>query len=242
MLLKANNLCAGYGQIQVLNDVSLEVGEGEVVVIIGANGGGKSTLMKSVCGLVKPRSGSVVYDSRDVTGWKPHELLGAGISLVPEGRYIFPDQTVRDNLLLGAYARIRRGEKKRVEADMETYFAMFPVLGERRNQLGGTLSGGEQQMLAVSRGLIANPRLLIIDELSLGLAPKVVRELFGVIGRLNRAGTTILLVEQMARLGLEVCHRGYVLEAGRVVLSGTRAELLSNPRVLEAYVGKSSIE
>ena len=240
MLLKVENLFAGYGQIQVLNDVSMHIDTGEIVVVIGANGGGKSTLLKSICGLIKPRSGRVTYKSKNVTGRPPHELLNEGVSLVPEGRYIFPDQTVRENLLLGAYARLRRGQAREVRDDIEKYYDLFPILRERRNQLGGTLSGGEQQMLAVSRGLISNPELLIIDELSLGLAPKVVLGLFDVLVKLNKMGTTILLVEQMARLGLGVCHRGYVLEAGRVVLTDTKENLLANPRVMEAYVGKSS--
>jgi branched-chain amino acid transport system ATP-binding protein len=238
MLLEIEGLSAGYGLIQAISDVSLNIAQGEIVVVIGANGGGKSTLLKSVCGLMQPRSGRVLYKGVDITGRSAHDLVKAGISLVPEGRQVFPDQTVRENILLGAYTRLRKGEKREVEADLERYFVLFPILGERREQFAGTLSGGEQQMLALSRGLMSRPDLLMIDELSLGLAPKVVSELFEVLVRLNRQGTTILLVEQLAWLGLGVCHRGYVLEAGRIVLSGDREELLRNPSVLEAYVGK----
>lgn len=240
MLLEVSNLNTHYGRIKAIEGVSLSLSQGEIVVVIGANGGGKSTLLKAIVGLVSPSSGSIKYEGRDITTKKPHDLIAEGICLIPEGRQVFPDLTVHENLTLGAYKRLRQRQHSQVEHDIEKYFDLFPVLGQRRNQLAGTLSGGEQQMLALARGLMSRPKLILIDEMSLGLAPKVARGLFGTLEQLNQEGKTILLVEQLAWMALGICHRGYVLEGGRIVLKGTREELLSNPKVIEAYVGKKT--
>jgi len=240
MLLEVSGLHAHYGRINAIDDVSLSLDRGEIVVVIGANGGGKSTLLKAIVGLVTPSSGCIKYDGKDITTQKPHELIAEGICLIPEGRQVVPDLTVQENLALGAYRRLRRHKRKEVEKDITKHFDLFPVLGQRRDQMAGTLSGGEQQMLAVARGLMSRPRVLLIDEMSLGLAPKVMQSLFKTLEQLNQEGLTVLLVEQMAWMALRVCHRGYVLEGGRIILQGTREELLSNPKVIEAYVGKKS--
>ena len=238
MLLEVSGLTAHYGRINAIDDASLSLDKGEIVVIIGANGGGKSTLLKAIVGLVTPSSGSIKYNGRDITRKKPHELISEGICLIPEGRQVVPDLTVKENLDLGAYRRIRRHQRKEVEKDITKYYDLFPILGQRRDQVAGTLSGGEQQMLAMARGLMSRPRVLLIDEMSLGLAPIVVQGLFKILKQLNQEGLTVLLVEQLAWLALGVCHRGYVLEGGRILLEGTQEELLSNPKVIEAYVGK----
>jgi branched-chain amino acid transport system ATP-binding protein len=240
MLLEISGLHAHYGRINAIDDVSLSLDREEIVVVIGANGGGKSTLLKAIVGLVTPSSGSIKYDGKDITAQKPHDLIAEGLCLIPEGRQVVPDLTVQENLTLGAYRRIRSHKKKEVEKDIKKYFDLFPVLGQRREQMAGTLSGGEQQMLAVARGLMSRPKVLLIDEMSLGLAPKVVQSLFKTLKQLNQEGLTVLLVEQMAWMALRICHRGYVLEGGRITLQGTREELLSNPKVIEAYVGKKS--
>ena len=240
MLLEISGLSAQYGSIIAISDISLDLDRGEIVVVIGANGGGKSTLLKSIVGLVTPSAGTVSYEGRDITKAKPHELIAEGVCLIPEGRQVVPDLTVQENLSLGAYKRLRQHGRKEVEKDMAKHFELFPVLGQRRNQMAGTLSGGEQQMLAMARGLMSRPKVLLIDEMSLGLAPKVVQDLFKTLRQLNQEGLSILLVEQMAWLALQVCHRGYVLEGGRIILQGTREELLANPKVIEAYVGKRS--
>jgi branched-chain amino acid transport system ATP-binding protein len=225
---------AGYGAVEALQGVTLEVGEGEVVALVGSNGAGKTTTLLSISGIVRARAGRVVWEGREIQNRPPHEIVRLGIVHVPEGRRIFPRLTVLENLEMGAYARRDRAG---VRADLERVYGLFPVLRDRRAQPGGTLSGGEQQMLAVGRALMARPRLLVLDEPSLGLAPLVARRIFEVLGELHRSGTSILLVEQNARAALGLAARGYVLEGGRVVLAGPARELLEDPRVRSAYLG-----
>jgi branched-chain amino acid transport system ATP-binding protein len=236
-LLEAAGLSVAYGRIEAVRGVDLRVEEGELVGVIGSNGAGKTSLMRALAGVVRPAAGRVRFAGADVTGLPSHRMVAAGLSLVPEGRQVFADQTVEDNLLLGAYHRIGR-DRAGVEEDFARVFALFPRLAERRFQLAGTLSGGEQQMLAIGRGLLARPRLLAIDELSLGLAPRVLDQLFPVLTALNRDGLAILLVEQMAIYALAVTARTYVMEQGRVLLEGRSAELARDPRVLTAYLGR----
>jgi branched-chain amino acid transport system ATP-binding protein len=232
-MLEVSDLHAGYGRVEVLRGVSFHVARGEIVVLIGPNGAGKTTTLKAVAGLLPARQGDIRFEGRQVAGTPAHRLVRDGIALIPEGRMVFPDQTVRDNLLLGAFGR--RGDG--IEADIERHFGRFPILREREGQLAGTLSGGEQQMLAIARGLMARPRLLLLDEPSLGLAPRLVREVFGVLPRLREEGLTLLLVEQMALLALGIADRAYVLERGRIVLEGTGQDLLRDPAVARAYLG-----
>jgi ABC-type branched-subunit amino acid transport system ATPase component len=221
--------------MEVLSDVSFEVARGEIVVIIGANGAGKTTALKTVAGLLAPRAGTIRFEDREIAGRPVHRVARHGIALVPEGRLVFPDQTVLDNLRLGAYARPAAG----VAADLEAQLVRFPILRERRDQLAGTLSGGEQQMLALARGLMARPRLLLLDEPSLGLAPRLVRELFATLAGLRAQGLTLLVVEQMAEVALSIADRGYVLEHGRIVLAGPAADLARDPGVARAYLGQA---
>ncbi len=234
-LLKLEDVHAYYGPIEALKGISLEVKEGEIVALIGANGAGKSTVLMTISGALAPRQGRIEFLDQDITGLPTHEIVGRGISQVPEGRRIFPRLTVNENLEMGAFLRRDRHE---IDADRATIFEQFPILKERRSQLGGTLSGGEQQMLAIGRALMARPRLLLLDEPSLGLAPIVVRKIFEIIRAINRLGKTILLVEQNARAALTLAHRGYVMETGRVVMADEAHALLSNPRVREAYLGE----
>ena len=236
-MLEVRDLHVHYGSVEAVKGISLELNEKEIVTVIGANGAGKSTILKAIIGLTTPSSGMILLQGQEIIGRKPYNLMKMGICLIPEGRQIFPDLTVHENLLLGAYYRLRRREKASVEADIEKYFDLFPILGERSTQLGGTLSGGEQQMLALARGLMSSPRLLLIDEPSLGLAPKLIKDIFDTLRFLNQEGKTILLIEQLARLGLGICERGYVLENGKIVLEGTGKELLTDSKVVEAYVG-----
>jgi branched-chain amino acid transport system ATP-binding protein len=238
MMLEVRDLHVHYGNIEAVRGISLEVDQGEIVVVIGANGAGKSTTLKAVMGLIIPSSGKILFQGQEITGRKAYQITRVGISLVPEGRQVFPDLSVNENLLLGAYHRIRRGEKEAVGRDIERYFGLFPILRDRSNQPAGTLSGGEQQMLALSRGLMSSPKLLLMDEPSLGLAPKIARNIFETLKILNKEGRTVFLVEQLAWLGLRICTRGYVIENGQIVLKGTGNELLSNSKVIEAYVGK----
>jgi branched-chain amino acid transport system ATP-binding protein len=234
-LLELRGVGAGYGAIAALTDVSLAVGAGEIVTLIGANGAGKSTALMAICGVVPARAGEILFAGRTIRRLPAAEIVRLGVVQVPEGRRIFPRLSVAENLEMGAFCR---RDPDSVRRDRDAVHALFPVLAERRRQMGGTLSGGEQQMLAIGRALMAGPRLLLLDEPSLGLAPLVVRQIFDVIGRMNRErGTTILLVEQNAHLALQTAHRGYVLETGRVVLSGTGAALLDNPAVQSAYLG-----
>jgi branched-chain amino acid transport system ATP-binding protein len=247
-MLKVRNLEAGYGSLRVLKGLSLHVFPGEVVAIIGANGAGKSTLLGSLAGLVRPAAGSVTLKGADITGSRPEKILEAGCSLVPEGRKLFAPMTVRENLELGGYAVRRRfgGSRGRreSEADMESVFGLFPLLRERERQLAGTLSGGEQQMLAVGRSLMSRPELIMLDEPSMGLAPLVIKQIFAAIVSLSGRGKTILVVEQNAKAILKIADRGYVMETGSLVLEGTGQELLANRDVQRAYLGKeySSIE
>jgi branched-chain amino acid transport system ATP-binding protein len=233
-LLDIAGLSVQYGGIQALQNVDLQIYPGEVVTLIGANGAGKSTMLRSISRLLSPRSGRISYDGRDITGLRPHEVVRLGIAQSPEGRRMLARQSVYDNLLLGAYTR---ADSAAVQADIARQFERFPRLAERRGQLAGTLSGGEQQMLAIARALMSRPRLLLLDEPSLGLAPLIVREIFAIIRELHASGVTLLLVEQNARLALQNADRGYVLEAGRITIEGRAAELLTDERVRKAYLG-----
>lgn len=238
MLLEAENVSTFYGQIRALNNVHLQVGQGEIVAIIGANGAGKTTLLNTICGVHPPREGKVVFCGQDITHLPAEEVVRLGISHVPERRQVFGTMSTLDNLILGAYHRYGREKKADIEADMERVFQLFPILKARQKQMAGTLSGGEQQMLAIGRGLMARPKLLLLDEPSLGLAPLLVREIFRVMTDLREHGTTILLVEQNARAALRIADRAYVLETGKVALEGTAQELLADERVQSAYLGK----
>jgi len=233
-LLRIDDLSIRYGHVQALEHVSLEVRAGEVVTLIGANGAGKSTALRSISRIVPIHRGTIAFDNRDIGGARPSEVVRLGIAQVPEGRRMLARQSVLDNLLLGAYTRTNATE---IQADVDQQFARFPRLAERRHQLAGTLSGGEQQMLAIARALMSRPRLLLLDEPSLGLAPLIVRGIFEIIRGLHEAGVTILLVEQNARLALQIADRAYVLEAGRLTISGRSAELLTDERVRRAYLG-----
>ena len=234
-MLKLESVKVSYGAIQAVKDVSLEVRAGEVVTIIGANGAGKSTLLKSIVGLEPVAEGRVLIDGNDCTKVPGHRRVGLGVALSPEGRGVFADQTVRENLLLGAYSRKNGGGSTEVAIERE--FKRFPRLRERQHQLSGTLSGGEQQMLAISRALMSEPRLLLLDEPSLGLAPLIIKDIFTAIRQLRESGLTILLVEQMAKQALGVADRAYVLETGCITLEGSGRELLDNPKVKAAYLG-----
>ena len=236
VLLQVDNIHTYYGNIHALHGISLYVNVGEIVTLIGANGAGKSTTIRSVSGIMHPREGTIIFDGQPIHNTPAHELVGRGIAQSPEGRRIFPRLTVRDNLLMGAYLRQNR---KEIELDMERVFELFPRLKERTNQLGGTLSGGEQQMLAIGRAMMARPRLLLLDEPSMGLAPVLVDTIFDIIRQINAQGTTILLVEQNALMALEVACRGYVLQSGSVVLSDNADALLKNEMVRKVYLGEN---
>jgi len=233
-LLAVENLTIRYGRVQALEQVSLEVHAGEVVTLIGANGAGKSTTLRSISRIIPVHRGRIAFDARDISGARPSDVVRMGIAQVPEGRRMLARQSVVDNLVLGAYTRSDGAE---IQADLERQFARFPRLAERRHQMAGTLSGGEQQMLAIARALMSRPRLLLLDEPSLGLAPLIVRAIFQIIRDLHAAGVTILLVEQNASLALQIADRAYVLEAGRLTISGPAAALLSDERVQRAYLG-----
>jgi branched-chain amino acid transport system ATP-binding protein len=234
-LLALEKLEVAYGGIRAVKGVDLHVEPGELVCLIGANGAGKTTTLKAITGLVRNGGGRIVYDGHDLAGLKPHEIARRGLALVPEGRGIFAQLTIEENLAMGAYAR---DDKAGVQADVERAYTLFPRLKERRGQVAGTLSGGEQQMLAIGRALMGRPRLLLLDEPSMGLAPLMVERIFEVIRTIAAEGVTLLLVEQNARLALEASHRGYVLEGGTVALQGVASELLHNPRIREAYLGE----
>jgi len=237
-MLRVRSLQVRYGAVEVLHGVSLHVDPGEIVTIAGANGAGKSTLLNTIAGVVRPSDGAVRFQDQDLTAAEPHELVGAGCVLVPEGRQIFPDLTVQDNLLLGGFLRWRKESRRVAREEIARVCGMFPVLGRRRDQRAGTLSGGEQQMLALGRALMGRPRLLMLDEPSIGLAPLVVKEIFAAISGLRERGVTILLVEQNARAALSISDRGYVMETGRIMLEGTAPELAANHDVRRAYLGK----
>ena len=234
-MLKINNLNVSYGGIKALQNVSLEVPEGKIVTLIGANGAGKSTLLKSIAGIVSPESGEISFLGNNIVGNKVYKTVSEGIALVPEGRKVFTDLTVAENLRIGAYLR---NDKKEIEKDMEWVYSLFPRLKERNWQYAGTLSGGEQQMLAVGRALMSRPKLMMMDEPSLGLAPLVVQDIFSIIKEVNKTGVTILLIEQNANMALKTADLGYVLETGKIVLTGSGKELLENESVKEAYLGK----
>jgi branched-chain amino acid transport system ATP-binding protein len=232
-LLSVSNLEVAYGNIPALRGIDLDVNKGEIVTLIGANGAGKTTTLRTISGLLKPKVGEVTYDGRTITGIKPHVITAMGVSHVPEGRGIFANLTVNDNLELGAYLR----KDKIKQSEYDRIFTLFPVLKERIKQSAGTLSGGEQQMLAISRALMSKPQVLLLDEPSLGLAPQMVQTIFRVIKDINAEGTTILLVEQNAHMALVTAHRGYVMETGRIVLTDDTKALLSSDRIKKAYLG-----
>lgn len=232
-MLKIDNLEVAYGGIKAVKGISLEVPDGEIVTLIGANGAGKSTTLRTIVGLVKARAGSILWDGEELIGASTESIVGKGITLVPEGRRVFPDLSVLENIRIGAYMR-----KDALERDIEMVYSLFPRLRERSWQLAGTLSGGEQQMLAVARALMSKPRLIMMDEPSLGLAPLVVQDIFKIIQEINRNGMTVLLIEQNANMALQIAHKGYVLETGTITMSGTGKELLEDSRVREAYLGK----
>lgn len=233
-LLTLDTVHVYYGLIHALKGISLTVEAGEIVTLLGANGAGKTTTLRAISGLQRPRAGRIVLDGHDLTALRPHEIVALGVGHVPEGRRIFPRLSVEENLALGAFT-VR--DRATIEQRRDEVFTLFPRLAERRHQPGGTLSGGEQQMLAIGRALMLKPRILLLDEPSMGLAPVVVENIFDVLRQLNAQGTTILLVEQNARMALEIAHRGYVLETGQIVLSGPAAELASDPKVQAAYLG-----
>ena len=233
-LLKLDNVHTYYGNIHALKGISITVDEGEIVTLIGANGAGKSTTLKTISGLLYPREGKVYLEGNDLTKYRAHEIVKMGVVHVPEGRRVFSRLTVMENLEMGAFTR---SDKASIQKDLKRVFELFPRLEERQNQVAGTLSGGEQQMLAMGRALMSNPRILLLDEPSMGLAPVLVDLIFDTIEELNRQGMTILLVEQNALLALEVAHRGYVLETGRIVLAGDAKKLKEDPQVKEAYLG-----
>lgn len=237
-LLAAENLELGYGQLAVCRDISLNVNEGEIVALIGANGAGKSTMLRAIAGLLAPRSGSINFRGRDITRLPSHERTLLGVALVPEGRHVFPFLTVRENLELGGFKNRRDAAK--IRSMIEGIFSMFPRLRERSGQNAGTLSGGEQQMLVLGRAMMSEPKLLCLDEPSLGLAPIVVRDIFRTIRTVNESGTGVLLVEQNARYAFETASRGYVLQTGRVMVSGSCADLAKDARVREAYLGRAA--
>jgi branched-chain amino acid transport system ATP-binding protein len=236
-MLRIDGLNASYGSIRVLKDLSIQVPAGKVVSIIGANGAGKSTLLKSISGIMKINGGRILYKERNIAGMPANRIVRLGISQVPEGRQIFAYLTVRDNINLGAYHYFKRSNRLEIKERIERVYQMFPILEKRSKQIAGTLSGGEQQMLAIGRALMGRPELLLLDEPSMGIAPLVVREIFNVIKQLNQSGVTVLLVEQNARAALKVAHHSYVIERGEIVLEGLAAELLDNPKVKEHYLG-----
>ncbi|UCD33599.1 MAG: ABC transporter ATP-binding protein [Desulfobacterales bacterium] len=236
-MLKIEGISAAYHSIPVLKDVSIHVPKGKVVSIIGANGSGKSTLLKAISGLIKINQGRIQYQDQDITAIPAHRIVGLGISLVPEGRQLFAHLSVQDNIRLGAYHYFKKSNRAEIEQSVKQAYQIFPILEKRSKQIAGTLSGGEQQMLAIARALMGRPELLLLDEPSMGIAPLIVREIFNVIVNLNQAGTTILLVEQNAKAALKVAHHSYVLESGNIVLEGIAAELLHNPKVKEVYLG-----
>ena len=233
-MLRVEDINVYYGAIHAIKGISLEVNDGEIVALIGSNGAGKSTTLRTISGLMKPKTGRIMYDGEDITGVPAHKIVGKGLCQVPEGRHVFANMTVLENLELGAYLRT---DKEGIEKDMEMVFEKVPRLLERKNQLSGTLSGGEQQMLAMARALMSRPKLLLLDEPSMGLAPLLIKEIFNIIKEINASGTTVLLVEQNANMALSIADKAYVLETGRITLSGTAAELASSEEVRKAYLG-----
>jgi branched-chain amino acid transport system ATP-binding protein len=237
-VLRIKNLESGYGRLKVLKKVTMHIRAGEIVTIIGANGAGKSTLLRTVSGLIGARSGEILFDMAEIGNLPTEEIVFRGCSLVPEGRQVFGPMTVRENLLLGAYPQYRRKRPGEIRDDLERVNAIFPRLKERERQLAGTLSGGEQQMLAIARALMARPKLVMMDEPSMGLAPLVIRDIFAIVTRLRDEGCTVLLVEQNAKAALAIADRGYVLETGRIIMEGSAEDMLSNREVQRAYLGR----
>lgn len=233
-MLQVNNMDVYYGNIHALKGVSLEVNEGEIVTLIGANGAGKTTLLKTLSGLLKPKHGTILYNKQQIGGKPAQQIVKSGVIHVPEGRRVFANMTVEENLELGAFLR---KDRDGIKKDLEHVFELFPILKERRKQLAGTLSGGEQQMLAIGRAIMAKPKLLLLDEPSMGLAPIIVQQIFEIIQTINKEGTTILLVEQNANMALSIADRAYVIETGKIVLSGTAQELKESEQVKAAYLG-----
>ena len=233
-MLELRQVNTYYGKIQALQDVSIRIDDGEIVTLIGANGAGKSTTLMTVCGILHPRSGEIVWNGAPIHQLPPHDIVKLGISQVPEGRLIFPELTVRENLDLGAFLR---NDRDGIARDLDYVFELFPILKERISQQGGTLSGGEQQMLAVGRALMARPKLLLLDEPSLGLAPIIIQQIFSIIQKVNADGTTVFLVEQNANQALRIAHRGYVMENGRIAMEGRASDLLASEEVRKAYLG-----
>ena len=236
-MLKVRDLVVAYGGIEALKGISLDVPDGKIVTLIGANGAGKSTLLRSIIGLVKVKSGNVEYNGDKLTGLNSQQIVSKGLTLVPEGRRVFPNLTVLENLRIGAYMR---KDEDGIAADIKRIYEIFPRLEERNWQMAGTLSGGEQQMLALGRALMSRPKLMMMDEPSLGLAPLVIKEIFNIIRSINENGTTVLLVEQNANMALKVAHHAYVLETGRIMMEGSGKELLENEEIKEAYLGKEA--
>jgi len=233
-ILEIKDLVVSYGGIEAVKGIDLSIEEGKIVTLIGANGAGKSTTLKTIAGLVKPKNASILFEGQEILGKTPDQIVSMGITLVPEGRRVFPNLTVKENLRIGAYLR-----KDNLTEDMDYVYSLFPRLKEREWQLAGTLSGGEQQMLAVGRALMAKPKLIMMDEPSLGLAPLVVKGIFDIIRTINEAGITVLLIEQNANMALKTAHWGYVMETGRITMQGTGMELYENEQIKEAYLGKS---
>jgi len=239
-LLEVNDLHVAYGELGVVRGVSFSVERGEIVTILGSNGAGKTTMLRSLAGLIRPTGGSVQFAGRHIQNLPPHVIANLGLALVPEERHLFPEHTVWENLELGAYRRLRDGGREGFKRSLADIVELFPRIQERLEQPAGLLSGGEQQMVAIARALVASPQLLLLDEPSLGLAPIILRTIFDTFTQLKARGLTILIVEQMAWLGLEICDRAHVLETGRFTVSGTSKELIANPRVMEAYLGVSA--
>lgn len=235
-MINVNDLVVSYGGIEALKGVSIKVDRGEIVTLVGANGAGKSTLLRSIVGLVKPKNGTITYEGKNILGEKSQKIVTSGITLVPEGRRVFSNLTVLENIKLGSYAR---KDSKEIQKDIEWVYKLFPRLKERSWQLAGTLSGGEQQMLAVGRALLSRPKLLMMDEPSLGLAPLIVKDIFSIIKQIREQGVTVLLIEQNANVALKIADRGYVLETGRITIEGTGKDLLENDDIKKAYLGES---
>ena len=237
-MLRIRNLESGYDRLKVLRHISIHVSSGEIVTIIGANGAGKTTLLKTIAGLIRAQAGEMLFEKQEITRLSPERIVFLGCSLVPEGRQVFAPMTVRENLILGGYVQYQRNKKNEVDADLDRIFGLFPRLKEREAQLAGTLSGGEQQMLAIGRALMARPKLIMMDEPSMGLAPLIVKDIFATVRRLRDEGSTVLLVEQNAKAALGIADRGYVLETGRIILEENAEDLLSNRDVQRAYLGR----
>ena len=234
-MLTVDNIDVYYGAIHAIKGISLSVNQGDITTLIGSNGAGKSTTLHTISGLLKPKNGKITFEDKDITGMAAHKIVGMGLVQVPEGRHVFANMTVSENLEMGAYLR---KDKAGIAEDIKRIYELFPRLEERNWQMAGTLSGGEQQMLAVGRAMMCRPKLIMMDEPSLGLAPLVIKEIFRIIQRINEAGTTVLLVEQNANMALKVAHKAYVLETGRIRMEGTGRELLENEEIKEAYLGK----